>query len=219
MIRIWSLALVIASTLSFSASVQAHLFGGGWGHRAEVDYACKPHHHGRFLHRCGDEPHRRQDETHHHKGLPPYYARNIDFYLGVKGGMLGITSGAYESDGMTTALVAGYGTHEFSLEAEITQARLRVVDEFSFSGNVIDSGRYDTLALFAVYKTSANVYGKMKVGYRKYWIDTTNENVIDADLTAGVGVGKNLGRFVLEGEYTMFESNVQLFSVGLNYKF
>lgn len=217
MIRNWSLALALTTTLSFSASVQAHLFGG---HGTEVDYTCKPHHHGRFLHRCADEPHPRLDESHVHRGLPPYYARNIDFYLGVKGGMLGISSGAFEADGMTTAVVAGYGTHELSLEAEVSQARVRIIDDFSFSrSTIMDSGRYDTVALFGVYRSSGNVYGKMKVGYRKYWIDTTTQKIIDTDVTAGVGVGKYLGRFILEGEYTMFESNVQLFSVGVNYKF
>lgn len=220
MIRTACSALVFFSSLLLTAPTHAH-FWTPWGHGSgsEVDYNCKPHHHGRFLHRCSDEVHPRMDESHQHSGLPTYYARKPDFYLGAKLGAFNVSNSAFDVDGTPSAMLIGYGTHKLSVEAELSRAIVRLRDYNGFELYSPDSGQYDTLALFGVHRFGGDIYGKVKIGFRKNWANTDAGRAIDEDFTMGVGIGKSLRRFTLEGEYTILESNVDFYSVGINYKF
>lgn len=218
MIRNCCPALVFVSSLAAALPAHAHIFGH-FGFGSEVDYACKPHHHGRFLHRCSDEYHDpRIDKTHDHPGLPIYYARKPDFYGGLKYGALRVSSKNYEADKPTMAALLGYGFHGYSAEIEFSTATIKSIENFGFPFQSNESS-YDTLSTYLVGRSNDQLYLKAKIGFRKTWTKIGGKRQIDEDFTFGVGAGKQLGRFTMEGELTVLEEDVHLYTVGITYKF
>jgi len=219
-IRKYCNALICMPLLLLTVPAQAHLLDK-WLHGNETSYACKTHHHGRFLHRCSDERHSDSDQTHGHPylGLPTYYARKPDFYFGAKTGAFNVSSNDFEVKGMPTALLAGYGSHRLSLEMEMSSTNISLTDQYGLTPYIQERGKYDTLAVYVVHRTQGDVYFKFKGGFRRNWAITDTGKVTDENSTFGIGVGKQLGRFTMEGELTSLEPDVQFFSFGLNYKF
>lgn len=159
------------------------------------------------------------DVSHDHPGLQYYYARRPDFYLGAKTGAFTLQNSAFESDGIPMAILAGYGTYTLSFEIELSRGNVSPVDEFTFTPHYRNKGRYDTLALYGVHKFGGQLYAKAKFGLRKNWATTETGTDSTENVSLGLGIGKNLGRFNLEGEWTILETDVQFSSIGLNYKF
>lgn len=217
MIRNGLSALIFLCCTFTTATVNAHFFGHFGS--SETDYDCKPHHHGRFRHRCTDEQHASMDVSHSHPGLQEYYARQPDFYFGAKAGAFSVKNRSFEADGVPMAFLAGYGTYDFSVELELSRGSVNPVDQFDFTPSSRKIGRYDTLALYGVHKFGGQLYAKAKIGLRKNWATTDSGTNTSENISLGFGIGKNLGRFTLEGEWTVLETDVQFSSFGLNYKF
>jgi len=217
-IRICCTAFVLFTLLAATLPAHAHILGH-FGLGSEVDYACKPHHHGRFLHRCSDEDHDpRIDKTHAHPGLPIYYARKPDFYGGFKWGDLRVSSKNYEADKSTFGMLLGYGFHGYSGEIEYSKATIKSTENFDFPFQSNESN-YETLSTYLVGRSNDQLYLKAKIGFRKTWTKLGGKRQIDEDFTFGVGVGKQLGVFVVEGELTVLEDDVHLYTVSLAKKF
>ena len=141
-------------------------------------------------------------------------------YIGAKTGVMNIYDSRYDAK-TPIALQAGYNfTNNFAIEGEYTSTN------FDFNTNTIfnkSNGDSTTLALYGVYRSEGELYGKFKAGVLSEKITLyslfVNEQVSDTGFSAGIGAGYRFENVSIEVEYTMIEKDIYFLSTALNYHF
>ncbi len=159
------------------------------------------------------------------------YANDSPFYYGVKAGVMsldntGAGAGVSIDDATNVAFVIGYklskiGNGNLAIEGEIsTTVAGGDVNIIGFTGD----WDIDTLAVYAVYRSSGNIYFKGKAGilYEDvgFSIVGISDSGSDEGFSAGIGMGWKMGKSnALEVEYTVIEEDIDYISVGYNFRF
>lgn len=150
-------------------------------------------------------------------GLTSANALAAEMYAGAKAGFM-IADVENQDTALNIGGLFGMRIHEFpdkygtlSAEGEIT---VTMLDADRPGGGDWD---VDTLAAYAVYRSPGDTFLKVKGGVM--WLDTNYASSI-TELSMGIGVGFRMGKTTtLEVEYTTVDDNIDMFSVGVNFKF
>ena len=146
-------------------------------------------------------------------------------YVGAKIGQFMVDEGDLD-DPTAFGAYAGYNfTPEFGMEVEYVGSS---EESINISGVNID---YDlkTYGIYGTYRyafPNTALYAKAKLGFAKAEIDVeaSDFNVSDSDSDTGVAGGIGLGYSVspnlaIEGEYAIVAEDVDLLTIGANFKF
>lgn len=145
-----------------------------------------------------------------------------DFYAGVKFAQVSVDYpgsgfGTTTDSDVGTGLVLGRSLNGVDVELELMTASVDS-DEVS-----IESVDIDTIAVYAVYRSTGDMYFKGKAGFISESVTMKtiygNRSADDSGLSYGIGGGYRFGNLAVEAEYTIIEADVDALSLGLNYYF
>lgn len=143
---------------------------------------------------------------------------NKGFYAGLKSGALSVSASEYDFD-TPIAIQAGYAIGlGFSIETEYSKTD----GEFSYYSypRLTLSADLTTLAVYGVYRTPGNFYGKFKAGVLNEEVSVGSTSLSATGFSAGAGVGFRFNDHLsAEAEYTLIEADVDFLSLGINFHF
>lgn len=150
----------------------------------------------------------------------------VEFYAGLKIGIMDADISGFD-DATNVGITIGYNYNEnIAIEGEFTTS--------SSDGDVTISGvpgiwDVNTVAVYGVYRIGQKFYFKAKAGYlhEEVTIKVTGGGAsglsiegTDSGFSAGLGGGWRVtDHAFIEAEYTLIESDVNYFSIGVNYSF
>lgn len=147
-------------------------------------------------------------------------------YLGARVGVMDPDVSGLD-DATNAGVVIGYTVGEINdilswgFEGEVTTTVSDGdVDVAGFKGD----WDIDTQAIYAVFRVGETIYGKLRFGALREDVSINVAGVSvdgdDSSFTAGIGAGwRFTDQLAFEAEFTNVESDVNFYSVGVNYSF
>ena len=155
------------------------------------------------------------------------------WYAGLTAGFVTVQAGGFSSsDPVNYGPVVGYrfaGYPHWSIEGVLTVAAAKgeLYKDIGFANDYGDKWSIRTYAVYGVFRTpfrdGGDAYFKVRAGFAGDDINVATEagdlNDERTSLSAGIGVGWNIGKFALEVDYTYLEEDVDFVGLTLLRRF